>query len=88
MATHSIILAWKIPRVEETDGLQSMGSGSQRVGRDQATEHAQCVKMSLKEMMLVCGSQAPHYSPSEIWQNSSNQEWYSGPWLGILLTIP
>ena len=28
-ATHSSILAWKIPRTEEPDGLQSMGSQSQ-----------------------------------------------------------
>ena len=26
MVTHSSILAWKIPRREEPDGLQSMGS--------------------------------------------------------------
>ena len=26
MATHSSILAWSIPRTEEPDGLQSMGS--------------------------------------------------------------
>ena len=26
MATHSRILAWRIPQTEETDGLQSMGS--------------------------------------------------------------
>ena len=32
MATHSSILAWKIPWTEEPGGLQSMGS--QRVGRD------------------------------------------------------
>ena len=29
MATHSSTLAWKIPRVEEPDRLQSMGSLSQ-----------------------------------------------------------
>ena len=28
MATHSSILAWKIPRTEELDGLQSTGSQS------------------------------------------------------------
>ena len=33
MATHSSILAGKIPRTEEPGGLQSMGS--QRVGHDQ-----------------------------------------------------
>ena len=32
MATHSSILAWKIPRTEEPGGLQSIGS--QRVGHD------------------------------------------------------
>ena len=32
MATHSIILAWKIPWTEEPGRLQSMGS--QRVGHD------------------------------------------------------
>ena len=32
MATHSSILAWKVPWTEEPGGLQSMGS--QRVGHD------------------------------------------------------
>ena len=32
MATHSSILAWKIPWTEEPGGLQSIGS--QRVGHD------------------------------------------------------
>ena len=32
MATHSSILAWRIPWTEESDGLQSMGSHS--VGHD------------------------------------------------------
>ena len=32
MATHSSILAWRIPQTEEPGGLQSMGS--QRVGHD------------------------------------------------------
>ena len=35
MTTHSSILAWKILRTEEPDGLQSMGS--QGVGHDWAT---------------------------------------------------
>ena len=34
MATHSSILAWKIPWTEETGGLQSMGTQSQTM-----TEH-------------------------------------------------
>ena len=32
MATHSSILAWRIPRTEEPGGLQSVGS--QRVGHN------------------------------------------------------
>ena len=36
MATHSSILVWKIPWVEEPDGLQSMGS--LRVGHDLVTK--------------------------------------------------
>ena len=35
MATHSSILAWRIPRTEEPGGLQF--TGSQRVGHDWAT---------------------------------------------------
>ena len=38
MATHSSILAWRIPWTEKADGLQSMGS--QRVGHDAATKHS------------------------------------------------
>ena len=37
MATHSSILAWKIPWTEEPGGLSSMGS--QRVGHDLVAEH-------------------------------------------------
>ena len=37
MATHSSILVWKIPWIEESGGLQSMGS--QRVGHDWARMH-------------------------------------------------
>ena len=39
MATHSSILAWRIPWTEEPGGLQS--TGSQRVGHDWATEDTQ-----------------------------------------------
>ena len=37
MAPHSSALAWKIPWMEESSGLQPMGP--QRVGPDCATEH-------------------------------------------------
>ena len=38
MATHSSILAWRIPLTEEPDGLQS--TGSQRVRCDLATKQS------------------------------------------------
>ena len=38
MATHSSILAWKIPWTEEPGGLQS--TGLQRVKHDLVSEHA------------------------------------------------
>ena len=38
MATHSSILAWKVPQTEDPGGLQSMGL--QRVRHNLVTEHA------------------------------------------------
>ena len=42
MATHSSILAWKIPWTEELGRIQSMGS--QRVRHDWVTKHAHVLK--------------------------------------------
>ena len=42
MATHSSVLAWKIPGTVESDGLPSMGS--HRVRHDLGTEQQQCAK--------------------------------------------
>ena len=48
MATHSSILAWRIPWTEEPGGLQS--TGSQRVGHDWATS------LSLSGMWVDSGA--------------------------------
>ena len=45
MATHSNILAWRVPWAEEPGGLQS--TGSQRVGHDSNFTHF--VKYGLKQ---------------------------------------
>ena len=42
MATHSSILAWRIPWTEEPGGLQSLGS--QRVGHYAATEYSHSLR--------------------------------------------
>ena len=49
MATHSSILAWRIPRTEEPGGLQSVGS--QRVRHDLATKQ-QILYMIAAELCL------------------------------------
>ena len=41
MATHSSILAWRMPRTEEPGRLQSVGS--QRVGRDLVTKQKEAL---------------------------------------------
>ena len=63
MAVHYIILAWRIPRTEESGGLQSLGS--QRVRHDWVSEHAHMhphVSDSVKDSfkLLVGLSQAPN----------------------------
>ena len=50
MATHSSIIAWRIPWTEEPDGLQSIDS--QGVGMTEATEH---VQMQGNPNLLQCG---------------------------------
>ena len=49
MATHSSILAWRLPWTEEPGGLQSMGS--QRAGHDSATN---AVNMTIFVCLLSC----------------------------------
>ena len=53
MATHSNVLAWRIPWTEEPGGLQSMGL--QRVGHDSTCTIAQRIKVhrnaSIKHML-------------------------------------
>ena len=54
MATHSSILAWRIPWTEEPGGLQSMGSKESNM--TEATEHiayAEAVMMGFGWMQRV-----------------------------------
>ena len=62
MATHSSMLAWRIPWTEEPGSLQSMGL--QRVDMTEATEHAH---MHANEIIYVkhlgtCQSHVINYS--------------------------
>ena len=51
MATHSSILAWRIPGTEEPGGLQSLGS--QRVGHNRVTDTTPTTK--------IIGNRTPCY---------------------------
>ena len=51
MATHSSILAWRIPWTEEPGGLQSMGA--QRVGPEWATSLTEAEKQNPREETLL-----------------------------------
>ena len=53
MATHSSVLAWRIPWTEEPGGLQS--KGSQGVGLDWVTKHSPAWKGSLLPRMTIWG---------------------------------
>ena len=61
IATHSSILAWRIPWTEETGGLQSIGS--QRVGHDWAnnTLLTKCFYLPHVLIMLTFHSALFHY---------------------------
>ena len=51
MATHSSILAWRIPQTEEPGGLQSVGSLG--VGHDWVTEHSTNIRSFLAALYFL-----------------------------------
>ena len=55
MATHSIVLAWRVPGTGEPGGLQSMGL--QRVGHDSATS-----LLLLKTLIQVVSQKSESHS--------------------------
>ena len=73
MATHSNILAWRIPWTEEPGGLQSMEL--QRVGHDWANKHARIV--SLKFLRGLCKG-VPTTAPSKAKAEAMDGE--AGSW--------
>ena len=62
MATHSSILAWKIPQMEEPVRLQSMGA-SQRVRHDWATSLSNILGLSEQLPKLSVLVSVPGYAP-------------------------
>ena len=54
MATHSSILAWKIPWTEEPDGLQSMGVAKSRTQLNDLATKQQLACLGSFTLMHVC----------------------------------
>ena len=81
MATHSSILAWRIPWTEEPGGLQS--TGSQRVGHDLVAKHIHFSGFKLGHinnflslhlhLLLVSPATAP------VRKNALNHFWFGAP---------
>ena len=71
MATHSSILAWEIPWIEEPGRLQSMGL--QKAGHNSVTEHALTHKISLYllHMKLLHISRSIFHNPFIVMRNHS-----------------
>ena len=69
MATHSSILAWRIPWTEEPGGLQS--TGSQRVGHDWATSLHFTSCYQKNSICTTCAGHIPF---------SSTNKTQPGPW--------
>ena len=83
MATHSSILAWRIPWMEEPGGLQS--TGSQRVGHDWATSLSVSLMCTCQShppsLCFVCGGDSP--KPRK--NNQKCRHTFPAPWWAALL---
>ena len=82
MATHSSILAWKIPWAEEPGGLQSMGS--QRVGHDWVTNTPHWSKAGV----LIRRDAQSHRREMAMWWlvKTGNMLLQTREWQGLLAT--
>jgi len=65
MATHSRILAWRIPWAEEPGGLRSMGS--QRVGH-KTTEHTHIIKTKAEMSFIKRAKPRKANNPIKKWE--------------------
>ena len=74
MATHSSILAWKIPWIEESGGLQSVGfqrTGHDLVSKQQQQQSSLCFP---KEHSVSTGCVADWLQEALSWSSRQRQE--------------
>jgi len=75
MATHSSILAWRIPWTEEPGGLQSVGS--QRVRYGWRYLAAKCINISFKSQQTsrrINRETTPRYTPTKSLKNGDKEK--------------
>jgi len=64
MATHSSILAWRIPLTEERDGLQSLGVAESDTAERLGTAQHLCAANLEAPCLRTCHSLCPECLPS------------------------
>ena len=91
MATHSSFVAWRMPRAEDPDRLQSVGS--QQVGHDQATNTTTtpcCRRYSIKASVFVSSIDYELFQNSFIllYMSRGQPRAYSTKWISVNNTDP
>ena len=72
MATHSIILAWKIPWTDESGGLQSMGSQKSRTQLSDGNNNNGYIRCFMGKLVAQTVKRLP--AMRETWVRSLGQE--------------
>ena len=79
MATHSSVLAWRIPGTGEPGGLPSMGLQSRTRLKRLSSSSSKLVKSS-STLHAIEATEAPEKEPSRsTWSISSSNNWESNP---------
>ena len=81
MATHSSVLAWRIPWTEEPGGLQSMGS--QGVGQDWVTNT--CLWVLREQYSIQSANQAGHFHLTSLLRGWGREILLLPVWDGYLI---
>ena len=81
MATHTSVLAWRIPWTEEPGGLQSMGS--QGVGQDWATNT--CLWVLRERHSIQSANQAGHFHLTSLLRGGGREILLPPVWDGYLI---
>ena len=74
MATHSSVLAWRIPGAEEPGGLPSMGS--HRIRQDWRNLAAAAATYSNSPILVFCSKKLKYRISTCLWENIQKNKEY------------